>query len=244
MVYELTFPHSSGTQTAFFLGDGFHAPKPPTRTLHRHTYTEIHAISGGEAQFLIGTEACSFRDGDLFAIPSGVFHMCVSSAPEVVHTAFQTDARLPELARQRISPVLLRAFLEEIRTAPGQTDASRIRAFLSLLSCVLCPESPPPLLESRDHAFIIHEFFSHHYREEVTLADLARQLHFSEKHTARLVLKHTGQTFTQALTAQRITIARHLAATTDMSLGEIACYVGYRSYSGFWKAYRKSAHSQ
>ena len=73
----------------------------------------------------------------------------------------------------------------------------------------------------------------------MTIADLARQLHFSEKHTARLVLKHTGQTFTQALTAQRMTIARHLAATTDMSLGDISRYVGYRSYSGFWKAYEK-----
>jgi AraC-like DNA-binding protein len=34
-------------------------------------------------------------------------------------------------------------------------------------------------------------------------------------------------------------MAKHLIATTDMSLGEVADYVGYRSYAGFWKAMKK-----
>lgn len=240
MTYELTFSFGSSLRTAF-IQDGFHTLNMPSHNLHCHTYAEIHAISKGEARFLIGSETHDFKEGDLFGIPSGVFHMCLSATPEVIHTAFQTDAEFPALIRQHISPVLLNAFWEEIRTSHGQTGKTRICAFLCLLCGELSPENSSSLRESVDQAFLIHEFFSHNYREDVSLSDLARQLHFSEKHTARLVLKHTGQTFTQALTAQRMTIARHLAATTDMSLGEIACYVGYQSYSGFWKAYRKSS---
>ena len=77
------------------------------------------------------------------------------------------------------------------------------------------------------------------YMDDVTLDSLAAYAGFSRYTLSRMFRQHTGQTFTQALTAQRMTIARHLAATTDMSLGDISRYVGYRSYSGFWKAYEK-----
>lgn len=164
--------------------------------------------------------------------------MCLSASPDVLHTAFQTDVLFPVFVSRKLSPALLEAFLEELYASRGQTDGTRISAFLCLLCSELFSEARPSLAASTDHALLIHEFFSHNYREEVSLSELARQLHFSEKHTGRLVLKHTGKTFTQALTAQRMAIAEHLASTTDMSLTEIAQYVGYRSYSGFWKAYR------
>ena len=238
MAYELTFFTGSGTCTAF-LQEGFHSPGAPSGNLHRHTYPEIHAISGGEALFFIGSETFRFAEGDIFLIPPGCYHMCRTFSEGIIHTAFQTDAPLRTFSRAHMEPALLKAFLQEIRVNLKPGCCRKIQACLSLLYSHFTQDAPPLLRESSDHAFLIHEFFSHSYREEVSLPDLARQLHFSEKHTARLVQKHTGKTFTQALTAQRMAVAEHLAATTDMSLAEIAQYVGYRSYSGFWKAYKK-----
>ena len=43
----------------------------------------------------------------------------------------------------------------------------------------------------------------------------------------------------QELTLQRMTVAAHLVTHTQMSMEEIAQYVGYQSYSGFWKAWRR-----
>lgn len=34
-------------------------------------------------------------------------------------------------------------------------------------------------------------------------------------------------------------VAAHLMDRTDMSMEAIAQYVGYQSYSGFWKAWQK-----
>lgn len=241
MAYELTLTLGN-TAATVFLQDGFYTLDTLSQNLHRHTYTEFHAISGGEVQFLIGKEIYQFQDGDIFAIPPNTLHMCLSYAEGVRHTAFQTDAIVPSFTWYNSRPGLMDAFMDAILICSKNPDHTKVAAFISLLCGDFYPDRRIHIQGSQDLAFLIHEFFSHNYREDVSLSDLAQQLHFSEKHTARLVLKYTDRTFTQALTSQRMTIARHLAATTDMSLGEIACYVGYRSYSGFWKAYKKSSH--
>jgi len=45
-------------------------------------------------------------------------------------------------------------------------------------------------------------------------------------------------TFKKMLIHTRMTTARHMENTTDLPLSKIAEYVGYSSYSGFWKAYK------
>ena len=77
------------------------------------------------------------------------------------------------------------------------------------------------------------------YNKSVSLADLAAELHYSEKQTARLVQKHTGRTFKQAVVDYRVSVARQLERTTDLPLSEIAKQVGYNSYNGFWRSYRQ-----
>ena len=90
-----------------------------------------------------------------------------------------------------------------------------------------------------DYGFLIHEFFSLHYSEDLHLCDLAQFLHLSERQTERLVIEHTGNTFRNELTAIRMTIAKKLLTSSQMSLTEISQYVGYKSYAGFWKALNK-----
>ena len=46
-------------------------------------------------------------------------------------------------------------------------------------------------------------------------------------------------TFGEYLLHQRMTVVQNLMETTSMTLTEIARYVGYNSYCGFWKAYKK-----
>ena len=240
MTHELTLNIGNSPAT-MFLQDGFYTLHTLSGNLHRHGYTEFHAIAEGCAHFLIGKEKRLFRDGDIFAIPPNTFHMCLSATDGLHHTAFQADAPVSSFEVRKLSPALIRSFMDEIRLCNQTADHTRIGAFLCLVCCDFYPEHRICPRESRDLEFIIHEFFARRYRDPVTLAELARVLHFSEKHTARLVLKYTGSTFREALTAQRMAVARHLAETTDLSLGEISQYLGYQSYSGFWKAYRKGS---
>ena len=92
---------------------------------------------------------------------------------------------------------------------------------------------------ANDEGYIICEFFSNHYNGVIKVSDLAKTLGFSEKQTERLVLKFTGRTFKQELVSRRMEMARYLEKNTNMTMTEIALYVGYNSYNGFWKAYKK-----
>ena len=90
-----------------------------------------------------------------------------------------------------------------------------------------------------DYGFIIQEFFSIHYSEDIHLGDLANLLHLSERQTERLVKEYTGNSFRNELAAIRINIAKNLLKYSQMSMRKICEYVGYKSYVGFWKAMKK-----
>jgi len=66
--------------------------------------------------------------------------------------------------------------------------------------------------------------------------ELARLLCVSEKQAERLILKHTGLPYKKAVIGRRREIANWLMENTDLPLTEIATRVGYKSYSGFYKA--------
>ena len=166
--------------------------------------------------------------------------MCLSAAENLQHTAFLSDTSVPQFSTHRIHPSLMRSFMDAIQCCNKDSDHAKVCAFLELVCCDFYPDHNILPKPSQDFGFIIQEFISRNYRENVKLLDLAETLHFSEKHTARLVLSCTGCTFRQAISNQRMAVAKYLANTTDMSLQEISQYLGYQTYSGFWKAYRKN----
>ncbi|MCW7540079.1 helix-turn-helix domain-containing protein [Aquabacterium sp. A7-Y] len=64
------------------------------------------------------------------------------------------------------------------------------------------------------------------------LAELAAQLHVSERTLARRVQRATGQTPLVLIQAVRLRRARHLIETTRLPLAEVAAQVGYTDPSG------------
>ena len=59
------------------------------------------------------------------------------------------------------------------------------------------------------------------------------------KQTEREVKRITGNTFTAELSKRRIEAAVALTQTTDLPLVKISELVGYSSYCGFYKAYKR-----
>lgn len=238
MNLELTIP--VGTQShKVFLQNGFYQYNSKPAALHMHNYAEIHVITDGSMVFEAGEQRKSIEGNSVLIVPPRCFHGCITMEKTARHSAFQIDFPCKEFAVEKMSAGVLDTFFRLIDQTAAEGNYAELAAYLSILATRFCCAEPICAQHISDYGFLIHEFFVHHYFEDMHLSDLAEELHLSERQTERLVQEHTGRTFREELTRIRLMMADRLLKTTDLSLAEIARYVGYRSYAGFWKAYKK-----
>ena len=222
-----------------FLQDGFYNKSVISDKLHSHNYAEVHLVLGGDILYRIDDGSHLAKDGSMLVIPPGVFHSGRMQSPETKHVAFQIDMPVDTFSQHTVSRGILTELFSEVERAADTGDYTGIAALAMLLVRDL-PTSPHVSAERiSDYGFLIHEFFANRYGEDVTLRDLAEALHLSERQAERLVHRHTGRSFRDELSETRVQMARILLSDSDMTLTEIASYVGYRSYAGFWKAMKK-----
>ncbi|NMB25855.1 MAG: AraC family transcriptional regulator [Firmicutes bacterium] len=78
-----------------------------------------------------------------------------------------------------------------------------------------------------------------HFREELTLEDVAQAVHFSPYYLSRLFREELGLTFVNYLTIVRMDEAKRLLLETDWTISRIAALVGYQDPSYFTKVFKK-----
>lgn len=238
MNYELTVPIGSRTHKAFLQG-GFYQYTGKPAAIHMHNYAEIHVITDGSMVYEAGEQRKTVESNSALIVPPRCFHGCISMEETARHSAFQIDIPCENFAVHKMPAEVLDALFRLIDQTSAESDYAELAAHLAFLAAPFCRTEPIYAQRISDYGFLIYEFFVHHYNEDVHLSDLAAELHLSERQTERLVLEHTGRTFREELTRVRLMMADRLLKTTDLSLTEIAQYVGYRSYAGFWKALKK-----
>lgn len=220
-----------------FLQSGFYGFRA-SPTLHRHNYTELHLILNGDADFNVGRNRIHAKSGDMLLIPPRVMHICLRQSEGALRTAFQIDLPCEEARVLPVNQAVLGEFFTAVTECTKTGEHGEVAAYMALLCHPLtATESIPE--PTTDYAFLIQEFFSTRYSEDIHLSDLADFLCLSERQTERLTVLHTGKTFRHELVATRLAVARHLMESTEMPLRDIAAYVGYDSYGGFWKALKK-----
>ncbi|MBR5119921.1 MAG: helix-turn-helix domain-containing protein [Clostridia bacterium] len=244
MHYELSFKMIEKDYKAF-LQDGFYVSPKTDTSLHKHNYAEVHLLGEGRAEFLIDNQSITVNGPAILTIPAPMMHCCTYQDEALLHTAFQTDCQAEELRTYPIDNGIVKAFFEAIQLCRLTGNYSTV-AFYIPLFCNFYHKEHHTVTEIKDYNFLISEFFILNYDKDVYLSDLADQLHISERHAERLVLQYTGRSFREELVAVRMRIAHQLMQAENASLEQIAKYVGYRSYSGFWKAMKRyeSEHAQ
>ena len=83
------------------------------------------------------------------------------------------------------------------------------------------------------------DFVRRHYREQISLKDVAAQIKLSPWRTAHIVKEHTGKTVLENILNLRIRRAQQLLASTDKSCTEICFEVGFSDQSYFTRQFRK-----
>ena len=84
------------------------------------------------------------------------------------------------------------------------------------------------------------DYVRKHYREKIYLEDVAGTLGISPSYLSRLFKKETGQCFQDFINAERVFRAANLLMYSEISLPEIATYVGFPNQSYFGKIFRQA----
>jgi AraC-like DNA-binding protein len=221
-----------------FLQNGFYSSAVQTVTMHKHNYAEVHITDGHGAVFNVAESTHSSSEGNVIIIPQNTYHCIKSCSENTRHVAFQVDFDVKSFAWRSADFGIVSDFINEIEKTRVTNDYVTVSSYISLF-CSYFSSETIEACPIDDYGFLIREFFSRHYHEDIRLSDLADVLHLSERQTERLVIKSTGNTFLRELSLIRINAAEHLERTADMSMEEISRYVGYRSYAGFWKAKKR-----
>ena len=226
-----------GCERKVFLQDGFYSSSAPTQYMHKHSYAEIHFVSGGGLKLAVDDKDYELSDGEFLVIPAGFYHGCKYMDEGARHSAFQVDETVHEVKRSSLNGGIASEFINEIAKCGKNGDHVRISAYIALICSYFAPSVDAKRIT--DSGFLISEFFYNNYGADVRLEDLAEIMHLSPRQTERVVEAHTGRSFRGALTVTRMQVAERLINISAMPLTEVAQYVGYRSYAGFWKAYQK-----
>ena len=239
MYNEINITLSNKKHKVFFM-NGFLASSNKTASnLHKHNFAEIHFVTGGDAVFIISENKLTLESGSIMIIPQGEYHCCIKKDSKTQHNAFQVDFEAPEVKKVHIGSETVSNFFDEINLLRSSGDYSKVASYVGLFCSYLCDVGKSSASAVSDYGFIIHEFISMNYNKNIHLCDLANELHLSERQTERLVVLNTGNSFREEVQKNRIKVAETLVQSTNMSLSEIASYVGYESYAGFYKALKK-----
>ena len=83
-------------------------------------------------------------------------------------------------------------------------------------------------------------FVEDHYRERVSLKDVARAVSLSSGHLTTVVRSKTGRTVGEWISERRLVQARRLLVETDLAVEEVGHRVGYNDPTYFVRTFRRA----
>ena len=98
----------------------------------------------------------------------------------------------------------------------------------------------PELTDERQKR--IHRWISDHYRQDITLQQLAEREGVSTGYLSHFIRQNLGCTFTQFVAKLRTAHAAHLLESTDLSVLDVLLNSGFSDYRYMHKAFLESFH--
>jgi len=101
------------------------------------------------------------------------------------------------------------------------------------------PGSPHPIFPTDPKLASVFHFIEAHYRQPISLSEVAQQVGYSPAYLTNLVQSHTGRTVKQWIIERRMAQAKTLLATTTQSVRQIAETSGYSDAGYFTRQFRQ-----
>jgi len=231
-----------------------------TRNLHQHAYTEIFFCIE-PLEITTPTNKFSYENSiviipphlDHYTMRKNVYNFMVKFS--VPKGAKKTRYNLLEeyLFGSVINTLPLSEktlfFLKELHLAMIEDLEDSSLKINSLLSIILLDiintyttsknDKEHPVYDRMKYVFTVDTIIANEYTQIITLKDLANRLHLSEKQTSRFVHKAYGKSFSEIINDKRLSVAKDLLSTTDMSVSQVISFLNFKSESYFFALFKK-----
>lgn len=232
--------------------------------VHWHDFYELGYVVEGEARHVVNGVEETLRPGSAFLLSPADFHEIVPTSrgplacfnvvigPAVIERIL--DALVPPGADwspwstddlSDFEPDFECLEREGASAAPGRDVLTN--AALTCIVVELARRSgalEPPKIDAgggaaRDDVRRAVAFVERHFREPLTLADVAAVAHLSPNYFSERFRSTTGTPFQTYLQNRRLQFGRSLLAATDLSVADVCHASGFNSLSHFGRAYRR-----
>ena len=241
----------------------FRDPKMQEVPLHHHDFYEIYFFLSGRVDYLVEGINYTLFPGDLMLISPMELHRPMVAPEEAyerivlwinaeylrkktegtdfLDRCFQPGHNLFHVSRTQI-PELIRRLAEEFGGREGGAALYSEGLLLQLMAELLRlaagsdeageARQSSPLIES-----VLH-YIGEHYREEISLDELAERFYVSKYHLSHLFRQTVGVSVYRYVLLKRLQHARQLLSEGE-SPGSAGRASGFPEYSGFYRAFRQ-----
>jgi len=229
----------------------------PPASVHYHNTLEVYYLLKGTCWYFIDRKSYRLSAGDLAIIPPGIIHKASYDEPVSSRCLFNcTEDYIPPSVRSVLPEVPYFAKTEETAPLVEETfrivqkeyeqpnefsdDAIRIQVAKLLLMIAREGRKAP---RDREESPIVEQagrYIRNHYRENVSLQDVAQYCFVSREHLSRIFKKETGFGFNEYLNVYRLQKANAmLMEKPKRKIAEIALSCGFGDSNYFSKQYKK-----
>jgi AraC-like DNA-binding protein/mannose-6-phosphate isomerase-like protein (cupin superfamily) len=230
--------------------------------VHWHDYYEMGLVVSGEAEHVVNGESRTIGPGSAFLLSPADFHALRATGEDpLVCCNTVIDPALMERQFAALGAPSLDDFpwqVEDFLDAEGdfrrlqrEFDEPRVgsaRVTEALVACLVvelarrCGVDDPrrgraPACQDDLRAAVL--YVDRHFREPLTLADVAARAHLSPNYFSERFRQYTGTSFQLYLQDCRLRFARSLLASTRLSVSEACHAAGFNSLSHFGRAFRR-----
>ena len=131
---------------------------------------------------------------------------------------------------------------DSIEEAILRTDTPTILELLNQIITLVTASGDSKVISARspdDLTEQVREYIDLHYADNLTLSRLAEKYYIAPSYLSRVFKKYTGENLVAYITEKRLTKARELILTSNISLTDVAFLVGYSDYTYFNKVFRR-----
>ena len=236
---------------------------------HQHEELELILLNSSSGITLVGNHIGEYEEGDVYFFGKNLPHGFRKQEEEMIGNAMVVQFReeifgemfldLPELAfikkairksRQgmKLQQDLKQKIAESLVRMESQRGFQRIRTLLDCLHLISRSNQyymltdlyfQPFSQKDQDKIGIVFEYSMQHFREGITIEQMAALINLSVSSFCKYFKKTTKKTYIEFLNEIKIGHACKLLKESDKTISEICYDSGYRTWANFSKHFKK-----